>query len=251
VRVAVLSDIHANLVALEAVLEDAKRSGVSSYVVLGDIVDLGPEPGPVVERVRGLACPVVRGNHDSLDEPSTAPVLEAMRFWSLQSLSPEQKQWLSELPDELALVFGTTRVRAVHASPGSRTHPVLVATPDDEISRWLEARPCDLLCCGHTHLQLLRRFGASTIVNVGSVGMPFREHHTGGSPTIFPWAEYAIFDLDTDGAAFELKRVPYDFSAFERSFHESGFAQADALLSTWSDDVSPLSGVWAVPGEGR
>ena len=65
--------------------------------------------------------------------------------------------------------------------------------------------------------------------------MPFREQHAGGPPTIFPWAEYAILDLDAGGTTtFELKRVHYDFSEFERSFHECGFAQADALLSAWA-----------------
>jgi predicted phosphodiesterase len=234
VRIAVLSDLHAHLVALEAVLDDARRSGVSGYLVLGDIVDLGPEPGRVVDRVRALACPVVGGNHDPLDERSSVPVLEASRVWSRQVLTAEQQQWLDGLSDELHLVVGGCRVWAVHASPGSRTHPIVVATPDAEIGGWLATRPCDVLCCGHTHLQLLRRLGTTTVLNVGSVGMPFRELHAGGPPTIFPWAEYVILDLDAGGAAFELKRVPYDFAEFERSFRESGFAQADALLAAWA-----------------
>jgi predicted phosphodiesterase len=234
VRVAVLSDIHANSVALEAVLDDAERSRVSNYLVLGDIVDLGPQPGPVVDRVRELACPVVGGNHDRLDECSTVPALEAIRLWSRKSLSSEQQQWLDGLPDDVELVLGGCRVCAVHASPGSRTRPILTATRDDEIAGWLELRPCDVLCCGHTHIQLLRRLRRTTIVNVGSVGMPFGEQRAGGPPPIFPWAEYAILDLHTHGAAFELKRVPYDFSEFQRVFRESGFAQADMLLSAWA-----------------
>ena len=233
-RVAVLSDIHANLVALEAVLADATRSGVSNHLVLGDIVDLGPQPGPVTDRVRQLACPVVGGNHDRLDERSAVPALEAIRLWSRDSLSAEQREWLDGLPDEAELVLGGCHLWAVHASPGSRTHPILTSTRDDEIAGWLELRPCDVLCCGHTHIQLLRRLRRTTVVNVGSVGMPFGEQRTGGPPTIFPWAEYAIFDLDPDGAAFELKRVPYDFSEFQRTFRQSGFAQADTLLSAWA-----------------
>jgi predicted phosphodiesterase len=234
VRVAVLSDIHGNLVALDAVLEDAKRSRVSDYLVLGDIVDLGPQPGSVVDRVRALGCPVVGGNHDRLDERSPVAVLDAIRLWSRELLSHDQQHWLDGLPDELELVLGGRRVWAVHASPGSRTHPVVAATPDDQIAGWLEVRPCDVLCCGHTHVQLLRRVGGSTVLNVGSAGMPFREQHAGGPPTIFPWAEYAILDLDGHGTAFELKRVRYEFAAFERIFRESGFAQADALLSAWA-----------------
>lgn len=234
VRVAVLSDIHANPVALEAVLADAERSGASRYLVLGDIVDLGPEPGLVVDRVRSLECPVVGGNHDPLDERSAVPVLEAIRVWSQQQLSSAQRQWLDALPDELELVLDGCRVRAVHASPGSRTVPILATTREDQIATWLAARPCDVLCCGHTHIQLCRRHGASSIVNVGSVGMPFREQHVGGPPTIFPWAEYGIFDIGSNRTAFELRRVRYDFSEFERGFRRSAFAQVDALLSAWA-----------------
>ncbi|MBN1611036.1 MAG: metallophosphoesterase family protein [Polyangiaceae bacterium] len=237
-RLAVLSDIHANLVALDAVLDDAKRYQVSEYLVLGDIVDLGPEPGPVVDRIRELASPVVGGNHDRLDERSPVPALDAIRLWSRGSLSSDQQHWLDGLSDELELVLGGRRVWAVHASPGSRTHPVVAATPDDEIAGWLEGRPCDVLCCGHTHVQLLRRVGASTVLNVGSVGMPFREQHAGGPPTIFPWAEYAILDLGGHGTAFELKRVRYDFPEFVRRFRESGFGQAEALLSAWDPAAS-------------
>jgi predicted phosphodiesterase len=234
VRVAVLSDIHANCVALEAVLADAERSGVSSHLVLGDIVDLGPQPGPVVDRVRQLGCPVVGGNHDRLDERSAVPALEAIRLWSRTSLSAEQQTWLDGLADEAELVLGGCRVWAVHASPGSRTHPILSTTRDDEIAGWLALRPCDVLCCGHTHIQLLRRLRGATVVNVGSVGMPFGDQRAGGPPMIFPWAEYAILDLDAHGTAFELRRVRYDFSEFRRLFRASGFAQADTLLSAWA-----------------
>jgi predicted phosphodiesterase len=234
VRIAVLSDIHANPIALEAVLDDAERASVTNHLVLGDIVDLGPDPGQVVDRVRRLACPAVGGNHDRLDELSKVPALEAIRIWSQMALSSSQRAWLESLPDELDIVLEGCRIRAVHASPGSRSHPISVSTRDEEIARWFGPEACHVLCCGHTHIQLLRRLGARTVVNVGSVGMPFSSQHVGGQPTIFPWAEYAILDIGPHGTAFELRRVSYDFSRFEQRFRECGFEDAETLLSAWT-----------------
>jgi predicted phosphodiesterase len=234
VRVALLSDIHANSVALEAVLLDAERSGAGSYLVLGDLVDLGPDPGGVVERVRALGCPVVGGNHDPLDEQSAVPALEASRIWSRQMLSSEQRTWLDALPDERSLDVDGNIIWAVHASPVSRTHAILASTRDDEIAQWFERHPCAVLCCGHSHVQLMRRIGAQTIVNAGSVGMPFSAPYSGGAPTIFTWAEYALLDVGEQGLSVELKRVRYDFERFERAFLDSGFDQAGALLDAWA-----------------
>ncbi len=232
-RVAVLSDIHANHAALSATITDAERAGIDEYLVLGDIVDLGPDPAAVVERVRGLGCTVVRGNHDSLEERSPAAAVEAMRQWTATMLSDDQREWLKNLPDQSELTLGGCRLLAVHASPGSLTQPILSSSPDAELAARLAGRRCDVLCCGHTHLQLLRRIGAVTIVNVGSVGMPFKAPFDGNPPSLFPWAEYAILDLAGTHLSVDLRRVPYDFSVFKRAFRASGFTQSEELLAAW------------------
>ncbi len=232
-RIAVLSDIHANPLALDAVLRDAESAGVTVHLVLGDIVDLGPDPGAVVERVRGLDCPVVVGNHDPLDERSPVSALEAIRIWSQERLTRDQRDWLASLPTEWESVLDGCALWAVHASPGSLVRPILAATCDDDLARWAGSRSFDILCCGHTHLQLIRRLGSRTIVNVGSVGMPFSAPFGGGTPTIYPWAEYAIVDVGAHRLSIDLRRVPYDFSRFERLFLQSGFMQADELLMAW------------------
>lgn len=101
-RFALFGDIHANLEALEAVLEDAVGQGVTHYVCLGDIVGYNADPVACLERVREMGCPVVKGNHD--DDASSnrsletwSPIAAEAMAWTRQQLNGEQKQWLSKL----------------------------------------------------------------------------------------------------------------------------------------------------------
>ncbi|HVI03655.1 MAG TPA: metallophosphoesterase family protein [Enhygromyxa sp.] len=232
-RVAFISDLHANLVALEATLVDIDQANVDEIVCLGDIVDLGPQPQAVVDRLRARAVRCVRGNHDPLDEHPGHTVLAEIEAWTRTQLDAATLAELEGLPDHTVLELDGTRVLCVHGSPHAVSDQVLDTTSADELLRWTAGHEFDVMVCGHTHVQLLRRIDARVFVNVGSVGMPFARAFCGGTPQVLPWAEYAIVGVHERGVTVELRRVDYDVNRFAETLREAGFPFADKWLDNW------------------
>jgi len=232
-RVAFISDLHANLVALDAVLAEIDSLGVDEIICLGDIVDLGPQPQAVVDRLdaRGIRC--VRGNHDPLDEHPAHPVLAEVEAWTRAKLDPATLATLSTLPEQLTLELDGIRVLCVHGSPNSFNDQVLATTPSDTLLAWTEAQTFDVMVCGHTHVQLVRRIDALMFVNVGSLGMPFARPFCGATPEVLPWAEYAIVSATPGGVSIDLRQTRYDLERFAASLHEAAFPSADRWLDNW------------------
>jgi diadenosine tetraphosphatase ApaH/serine/threonine PP2A family protein phosphatase len=181
-RIALFGDIHANLEALEAVLEDASKQEVTDYVCMGDIVGYNADPAACLEIVRQMECPTVKGNHDedasgnhSLD--SMNPVAAAALEWTRKQLSDEQRQWLMRL----RMVRQVSDFTVVHS-----THVPRVYMKTDKVQEI-------------TADSLVVEDGAKYFVNVGSVGQP-RDGD---------WrACYAIYDLAHQMIVF--RRVEYD-----------------------------------------
>jgi putative phosphoesterase len=217
VRIALISDLHANLPALDAVLTAAGRAGVDRVVCLGDVVDLGPQPNEVVARLRALGIACARGNHDTLDEHPPAPFLADIEAWTAEVLEPDHKAWLDALPEELEIEAEGRVLWGVHGVPGSLTTGLLDTTPGAELAAWAAGRRFDVLAAGHTHVQLLRRQGERAFVNVGSVGSPFEAPVSAAPPRLLPWAEWACVDLRADGVDIALRRTAYDVGAAHRA----------------------------------
>lgn len=234
VRIALISDLHASLTALDAVLADVDALAVDEVVCLGDIVDLGPEPQETVERLRDRAIRCVRGNHDALDEHPSSPLLAEVEAWSAARLDPPTRSWLASLPASLAVDLGGVTLLCVHGSPRRDTDQILASTSVDELEEWTDGHAFDVLACGHTHVQLVRRLGSRLLVNVGSVGMPFEQPFDGSPPTILPWCEYGIVSRTAAGISVELRRVALDMAAFEASLHRSGFPEPETWLASWA-----------------
>lgn len=232
-RVAFISDLHANLVALDATLADIEQADVDEIVCLGDIVDLGPQPQAVVDRLRERAVRCVRGNHDPLDEHPGHPVLAEVEAWTRTQLDAATLTELEGLPDRVVLELDSVRVLCVHGSPHDVSDQVLDTTSADQLLRWTAGHEFDVMVCGHTHVQLLRRIDARVFVNVGSVGMPFARAFCGETPQVLPWAEYAIVGVNERGLAVELRRVDYDVQRFAKTLREAEFPVADKWLDNW------------------
>jgi len=212
-KIALISDLHANVPALRAVLEAIDRSGAEHTYCLGDIVDLGPDPSEVIELLQRRDIPCLMGNHDPFTGPPTVP--EAIYAWTLTQLCDSELAWLRALPRELAFEFGEQRLLCVHGSPRAYDEQILDATSSAELDVMLAGASCDVLACGHTHVQLVRQHRTVTIVNSGSVGMPFESAFTGnGSPRIHSWAEYALIEFGSGRVSAELCRVDYDIEAY-------------------------------------
>jgi putative phosphoesterase len=220
-KIAFISDIHANLVALEAVLVDIASVSVDEIICLGDIASLGPQPNEVTDRIRSLGCAAIQGNHDPLpDEP---PPLSELGTWTEQQLSQSNKLYLQALPATLHRQIGNPKLLCVHGSPRSVDEQILASTTSDDLDAMLANADFNLLVSGHTYLQLFRRLNGRTIVGVGSVGTPYLAPFDGtGPPRVLKVAEYAIVGYEAGKLAVDLRQTTYDFEAYRQSVDTSG-----------------------------
>jgi predicted phosphodiesterase len=253
-RIALLSDIHGNPIALDAVLANIQAQGnIDAYWVLGDISALGYDPITPIERIMVLPnVRFVRGNTDrymtssdlpfSIEYIQQHPKLLPRYLYLSQSMAWAQGiatatgrlQWLKDLPLEQRLTLPDgTRLLGVHAAPGTDDgngiHP---KQSDDELRTILADCGADLVVVGHTHVALDRTVDSIRVVNLGSVSNP-------GTPDLR--ASYVLLDADTSGYQIQLRRVEYDRSAvlakIEQSNHPASAFLAQFIrgeqLSRW------------------
>lgn len=215
-RHALISDLHGNALALDAVLRDAARAGYDQLVCLGDVATLGPRPSEVLARLADLRCPCILGNHDEFMIDA-----DLVRSYSESPLIvrsvDETRARLSE--DELAFIRSFERTRTIdgvflfHGTPRSNMEDLLAETPADRVDEMLDGHQARVLVGGHTHIQMLRQHHGMLIVNTGSLGMPFREYVAGGPPVILPHAEYAIIEIDAGKVSVDLRKISLDSRA--------------------------------------
>ncbi|MET7282176.1 YfcE family phosphodiesterase [Kribbella sp. NPDC005582] len=176
-RLAVLADIHGVLPALEAVLAEKDVRAAHTVVVAGDVVS-GPQPREVFDRLKSMGDRAVwvRGNADReavamARGTFTGEAPDAVSPWAAGELTPEQVEWLAELPT--SVTFGDVLV--CHATPRDDEEVVLVDSPVRRWSDVLSTVPDDIrtVVCGHTHMPFVRQVDRRTVVNAGSVGMPY------------------------------------------------------------------------------
>jgi len=239
-RLALLSDIHGNSVALDAVLADVEMSGgADAYWVLGDLAAIGHDPVGVVERLVALPnVRFVRGNADryvatgerpppTTEEVRRDPSLLEQFFevagtfaWTQGALAAGGWfGWLAELPLEQRLTLPDgTRLLGVHAAPGRDDGPgIHRGLSDAELAAILEPSDADLVFVGHTHVALDRVVGGVRVINLGSVSNP---------ATADLRASYAILQATASGYRVEMHRVDYDreavITAVEQLRHPGG-----------------------------
>lgn len=200
-RILVLSDIHGNIDALEAIDETHDR-----ILFLGDVVDYGPDPIACIDFLKQNNALRVRGNHDNaVANRVDCGCGEAFRHLSVltrqymwQILGEEQLQWLGAADTFLEMWQTDRSVYATHAAPSDNLFKYLPPdTPDEELELEGVVAGADIVLTGHTHKPFAREAGGRLIVNVGSVGQP---------RDCIPRASYAIIER----GQVELKRVDYD-----------------------------------------
>lgn len=219
-RVAALSDIHGNIVALDAVLADMALHGpFAEIIVAGDLVWSGPWPAEVVDRVRALSATVITGNTDAFfraerEEPPADKNPErfaAHMAWMQEQLGPERAAFLGSLPFSHRISpadapgpAGAHDLLIVHANPYDLERAILPQMRDSDLDELLltDALPAfEMLAFGHVHVPFVRQWRGRKLVDVASAGLPMDRD---------PRAAYAI--LQWDGAAWqaEHRRVFYD-----------------------------------------
>ena len=246
-RIAVMSDIHGNGVALDAVLEDLQRQAVDQLVCLGDAVQGGPQPAQVVSCLRAFHCPVVLGNADawllsgeeSGAEDISGERLRAMhevRVWTLAQLSDEDIEFIAAFPRTIELdLGGEGTLLAYHGSPHSFDDIILPDTTYEQLAAFLSGHTADVYCGGHTHVQFVRRTGAGPQFhfNPGSVGLAYSHHQPAEAFRADHWAEYALLEVEGGRVELTFRRLPYDVTPLLEAYAHSGRPHASTAIAQY------------------
>ncbi len=241
-KIAIISDMHGNCFALDAVLADLTRHPTDSIVCLGDAIQGGPQPAQTVARLRELACPVVMGNADAWmltgeETCSEGPATErqmAIRAWSLSQLSAEDREFIASFQPTIELALEDHKLLCFHGSPTSFNEVILPETSEDQFQLYLGDFQPAIMCGGHTHMQFVRRLGNTFFFNPGSVGLAYNRHQPEGTFKADSWAEYAVLSSGGGPLSLEFRRVSLDIGALSKLILSSGRPYADVMTEQYS-----------------
>jgi len=247
-RLAVVSDIHGNLPALQAVAAEIARVGVDQVLNLGDIVSGPLWPLETAQWLMARAWPTLAGNHERqlLNLPPERQ--GASDAFAAAALGPAERAWLAALPPALTLADGA--VQACHGTPASDLHYLLeTVTPDQgqhggtglraasqaELAQRLGGSTAQVLLCGHSHVQRMLQCGGSLVLNPGSVGLQAFDDDQGHPHWVemgSPHARWALLTRTPQGWHVGLQATTYDHEAAARQAERHGRGDwADALRS--------------------
>jgi putative phosphoesterase len=231
-NIAVLADIHGNLAALHAVIEDIDRWAPDMVIVAGDLVNRGPQSDSCLELVLRMQAErgwrVIRGNHERYvlhydrerlrpDFPTSGPRHEIIRpiIWTHRQVA-ERIATIAALPEQLSIDLGGETLVVYHASVRHDRDGIGRSSPDEQLREQIDPSAA-IFCVGHTHTPLTRRLDGTLVVNVGSVGLPFDGDTR---------AAYARLSRGRRGWQARIMRIPYDVGATVRAFAHTGTLEA-------------------------
>ena len=234
-KIAIISDIHGNIDALESVLQDIKKEKCSKIFCLGDIAMAGPEPSTTISKIRELIQTkdfyIIQGNTDSMlsvfSFDTHNAILEANEVMASayladsNLLNEEEKNFLKSLPEQKVIELFGIKILLVHGSPRKNNEDILPNTPLKEVEKMVENSNADVILCGHTHIPCgFQTENKKTIVNVGSVGRPFTEK---------PRSCYLKITLVNGQCVFEHRFVDYNIEKAASRLRRRKFTGADKL----------------------
>lgn len=231
-KIAVISDIHGNIPALQSVLKDIRAREIHRIICLGDLVGKGPHSSIAVDMVNQYCETVIMGNWDDfITKPSESHTIK----WHQDQLTYQQKNYLKQLPFSVEFIMSGRLIRLFHASPRSVYERI---QPWDPIDRRLSLfentintqnifgkREPDVICYGDIHNAYIQNFKGKTLCNVGSVGNPLE----------ITQASYAILEgeyglEETGSFSIQLIRVPYDIELAVKLAKESGMPDLEPYI---------------------
>jgi predicted phosphodiesterase len=232
-RIALFSDVHGNLPALEAVLADIARAGIAGRNVycLGDLIGYGPDPAGVVRRVRDGGISTVRGNYDDgvgrrrgqcgcyyVTEQAKADGAASYEFTDA-ALSDRDHKWLADLPDEIRFEVGDLRVLLAHGSPRKINEYLLPDRTDLFLAGLADRAKADVVCVGHVHIPYHRVVVGEGGRSIDYVSVPSAGKPKDGDPRA-GWTELV---LEVDGSVEDtVHRVEYDVDAVVEAMAAAG-----------------------------
>ena len=240
-KVAIISDIHGNLVALQSILPDVKDA--DRVICLGDVAASGPQPHETISFFRRAHWPCVLGNTDETlakrerEDFGRLPADErqnmvALHDWTTSRIDAADRGYIATFKPMIEVKGGKLSLLCYHGSPRSNTEQILPTTPDEELGRIFEGKNSQAYAGGHTHSQMVRKFGASLIINPGSVGLPFCKAADGRAMNPV-WAEYAVLTASGDDLKVELRRERYSKRDLRDAVMGSGMPHPEWWLRDW------------------
>jgi putative phosphoesterase len=235
-RVAVITDIHANLRALQATLGWIEGEGIDAVYCGGDLVGYGPRPNAVCELIAEREIPTIYGNYDwaiARDEEDCRcayvdkhdrEIGQLSVDWTLEHTDGPSKDFMRELPFDCRFELGGRRVRLVHGSPRKVNEYLFEDKPAKTFERIAADADCDVLVFGHTHKPWVREYGDVLFVNCGSVGKPKDGDGRAG---------FALLSANGGDLDVEIVRVAYDAEAVAAEMRDVGLPGelADKLVA--------------------
>ncbi|MGX9756998.1 metallophosphoesterase family protein [Clostridioides difficile] len=229
-RIAVIADIHSNIYALDAVLDNIKIHNIDMVVCVGDLVGYGTRPNEVIEKIRDNRIITIMGNYDDAignyrlicgcdypDQKDAEKASLSMSF-TMQETTDNNKSYLRNLPKEVVLSFNEKNIIFVHGS--TRMINEYLKENSLEADEVMNEISEDILVCGHTHVPYFKYYGDKLLINVGSVGKP---------KTNKPNANYVIIDLKNENdldereskVEVDIIEVCYDFEKMATEIEEN------------------------------
>lgn len=205
-KIAVISDIHGNIFALDEVLKDIKKQNIDCIICLGDLVGYGCNPNEVIEKIREEKILCIKGNYDAsvVDRDYTfIRENEVNSFslpWAIKTVTEDNIKFLNELPSNIILQFENKKIQFVHGSP--RKINEYLTENYEKIDEVMNAFNYDVLICAHTHIPYIKNFDTKFIINDGSVGKP-----KNGSPD----ATYLTLDISNECFTPKIHSVAYNY----------------------------------------
>jgi putative phosphoesterase len=230
-RIAIVSDIHGNLVALDACLADLHTQGGADVVVAaGDLCMDGPKPKKVLQRLQEIRAQCVRGNTDRFVCTRDASELTALNdaerkqlAWTRNEIGEKWIEWLSVLPFSLRFGEPEHELLVVHANPTSDDEHLWPDADDATLERLIGDEKAAVIAFGHLHLPYVRTWRGKLLVNVASAGLP-----KDGDPR----AGYALFTQCRGGWEVKHRRVAFDVKRVATQLADCGIPESAELIST-------------------
>ncbi|MDC3415961.1 metallophosphoesterase family protein [Aquibacillus salsiterrae] len=229
-KYAFISDIHGNANALDAVLDDINKQRVDKIIVLGDIAYRGPEPKRSIELIKSLNTTVVKGNADEWvvrgvrqgEVPDQAlELMNLEREWIVNRIDQVDIDFLAGLPTEAIIEVDGVTMQAFHATPTSLFDVVLPDATEDKLETKLFCeKDAHLYLYGHIHKAYTRVVNGKTVVNLGSVGLPFDG---------VTKASYAIVEVSGGTISTSHRRVAYDYNKTIRQYEDSHYPNTQMM----------------------
>ena len=233
-KIAVISDIHANLIALETVLKDIKEQKCDEIFCLGDLAMAGPQPVETVDFIlKQQGWTIIQGNTDKLivdysqelfgNMMNTFPLMAKALREDVKILRENQKEFLRNLPPQKELEIEGVKILLVHGSPRRNNEDILPNLPIEQVEEIIEVVKADLILCGHTHMPAGYQTNTKqTVINDGSVGRPMTEDLK---------ACYLILDINNGTFTAEHRLLDYDREKAAKIMRSRNFDGAEGIAN--------------------